>query len=81
MPQSRVVDYARRSMPMRRSMSSMCGHDLVLGLTRTVSSILPAPFKIPAADGTVPRAVVSAGGVGAPLPPGTRICAPAKARC
>jgi len=58
----------------------MCEPRLVLGLTRTVSSILPAPFTNPAAGGTAPHAV-SAARVGAPLPAGTRICAPAKARC
>jgi len=49
----------------------MCGQHIVIGVTRTLSSILPAPFKTAAKDQTAPRA----------LPSGARICAPAKARC
>jgi hypothetical protein len=68
-------------MVTRRSMWNMCGQHLVMGLTRTVSSMLPAPSKAPAAGGTVQRSGVSIDGVGAPLPSGMRICAAVKARC
>jgi len=49
--------------------SLMCGQHIVMGLTRTLSSMLPV--KGAAKDRSLPQAV----------PPGTRICAPAKARC
>jgi hypothetical protein len=55
----------------RFKISLMCGQHIVMGLTRTLSSMLPVPVKGAAKDRSLPQAV----------PPGTRICAPAKARC
>jgi hypothetical protein len=56
-------------------------HFGMYGFTRTLSLMVPSSVKGVARDKTAVSVAARAHGAGPSMLPGTRICAPAKARC